>query len=237
MPPHGVHWLLVDEFAPADQLGADGHPRRGGFLPPVKLPRRMWAGGRLEFTTPPPIGEPLTRTSTVSSITPKTGSNGPLIFVTVEHLIESAVGPHIREEQDLVYMQVTASGPRRVDSDEASRTAWRTLTVIPDEVMLFRYSALTRNGHRIHYDADYARTIELYPGLVIHGPLTATLLMTFAVRCFGRQPLRRFAFRGRAPLIKGDTLVLKADRESDTALRLSAVTSQGLVGMTATAEL
>lgn len=237
LPPYSVHWLLFNEFVPVDQVGTDGHARRGGFLPPIELPRRMWAGSRLEFSAPIPVGEPLTRTSKVLSVTPKTGSHGPLVFVTVEHRVESAAGPHIREEQDLAYMRIAASGPRPVDTEEAARTPWRTMSVTPNEVMLFRYSALTRNGHRIHYDADYARTTELYPGVVIHGPLTATLLLTFAARCFDEQPLRRFTFRGRSPLFNGDTLVLKADRESDTALRLSACTAEGLVGMTATAEL
>lgn len=236
-PPYGVHWLLFDEFVPADQVGTDGHPRRGEFLPPIELPHRMWAGGRLEFRLPLPVGEPLTRTSKIMSVTAKTGNSGSLVFVTVEHLIESAAGLHIHEEQDLVYLRIAAAGPRRVDAAEATRATWRTLTVTPDEVMLFRYSALTRNGHRIHYDADYARMVEHYPGVVIHGPLTATLLLTLAARCVDGRPVRCFTFRGRAPLINGDTLVLKADRESATALRLAACTTEGLVAMTATAKL
>lgn len=228
---HGLHWLVFDRFAPASATGVDGHPRRGGFLPPIELPRRMWAGGRLEFLQPIEEGDTLTRNSRVESVTRKEGRAGELVFVTVSHEVHGASGLLIKEEQDLVYLDIAPAKPRGAAVELEERTPLHT-AVTPDEVMLFRYSALTRNSHRIHYDAEYAREVELYPALVVHGPLTATLLMWFSAQCAGERPLRSFSFRGQSPLYVGDAVRLEA-AASDQGYELVARNPADGVGMSA----
>jgi 3-methylfumaryl-CoA hydratase len=203
LPPL-THWLHFLPKARQSEIGPDGHPRRGGFLPPVPLPRRMWAGSRIEFLAPIPIGAAMTKRSTVHSVEAKVGSSGDMVFVTVRHEITAESMAAIIEEQDLVYREApnpdaTASNERA--SAEAPVSEW-SRTVTPDAVQLFRYSALTFNGHRIHYDRDYARDVESYPGLVVHGPYTATLLVDHFLR---RQPgarIGKIAFRARGPLFE-----------------------------------
>ena len=196
------HWLY---FLPAyrqSEVGPDGHAKRGGFLPPVPLPRRMWAGSRIEWQGPLAIGDEVSRNSSIVSIVPKHGRSGDLVFVVVRHEISTAAGLALVEEHDIVYRGLgapegerapAASGPQSVGP-----AAW-TRRVVPDDVLLFRYSALTFNSHRIHYDQEYARREENYPDLVVHGPLTATLLQAFAAS-HGGKPLRAFEFRGMSPL-------------------------------------
>ncbi len=199
------HWLYFWTVHPPPGLGPDGHPAKGGFLPPVPLPRRMWAGGRLSFLSPLRLGERIARTSTILKVEEKSGKSGPLVFVTVEHRLANARGEAIVEEQDLVYRAASASGPPLPASGGAAPDApWRD-DVMPDPVLLFRYSALTMNGHRIHYDRPYAMNEEAYPALVVHGPLQATLLAGLAVRRLER-PLSRFEFRGQSPAFDGVTL-------------------------------
>jgi 3-methylfumaryl-CoA hydratase len=225
------HWTLFQDWAPADGLGPDGHPRRGGFLPPVHdLPRRMWAGGRLVFHAPLIIGEAVTRTSTILSVAEKRGASGRLVFVTVRHDIAGASGPAITEEQDLVYRGIEGSAVRP-GTTAAPVPSISARTVRPDPVLLFRYSALTGNGHRIHYDADYVRDVEFYPGLVVHGPLQATWLAAMV-----GEGLSRFAFRGLRPAFAGNKLVLEAWREDDV-IRLRSRDETGAVCMTAEAGL
>ncbi len=201
------HWMLFQDWVPAPGLGPDGHPRRGGFLPPVHdLPRRMWAGGRLVFHAPLHEGDAVRRTSTIRNVVGKTGGSGRLVFVTVEHRIEGSGGLAIEEQQDIVYRgtegAAVKSAPPAAPAPEGARTA----TVLPDPVLLFRYSALTGNGHRIHYDMDYVRDEEGYPGLIVHGPLQATWLAGL----LSDRPLRRFSFRGRRPAFHGGRLALEA---------------------------
>ena len=200
------HWLYFWDVRPPSGLGVDGHHAKGVFLPPVTRPRRMWAGGRLEFLQPLKLGEAVTRVSTIRKVESKTGRSGTLVFVTVQHELSGEAGLAIVEEQDLVYREPAAPGSIVAPSDggEAPAASWRE-TVDPDSVLLFRYSALTMNGHRIHYDLPYARDQEAYPGLVVHGPLQATLLMDLAVRNLGA-PVRRFEFRGQAPAFAGAPL-------------------------------
>jgi len=223
------HWLQFWEArAPAD-TGPDGHPRRGGFLPPVALPRRMWAGGRLVFRAPLLLGEPVRRVSVIRSITAKSGRSGELVFVTVAHALHGEQGLAIEEEQDIVYRGEAGGG---APAPEAGTPA-PAETLRPDPVLLFRYSALTMNGHRIHYDLPYATGIEGYAGLVVQGPLQATLLAALAGRELGR-PLRTFGFRGLAPAFADHDLHLHAER-TDTGLALW--TSQnGMRSMSAQAE-
>lgn len=191
------HWLHFWNVQPPAGLGADGHPAKGGFLPPVPLPRRMWAGGRLEFIAPLRLGEAVTRTSTILSVTPKSGKSGNLVFVTVKHELAGENGLAVVEEQDLVYREAATSAmPAPGAAGPVPETTWRE-TVSPDTVLLFRYSALTMNGHRIHYDRPYAMNEECYPALVVHGPLQATLLAELAARKGGS--LQTFSFRGQTP--------------------------------------
>jgi 3-methylfumaryl-CoA hydratase len=237
--PGGIHWLLFDRFLPADELSEDGHPRRGGFLPPVDLPRRMWAGGELEFLAPIPLEQQLTRRSTIRTVSRKDGSRGPLVFVTVDHAVEDASGAIlIKERQDIVYtvFETGAKAPQAAVSEPLTPGERSFAVPEPNSVSLFRYSALTHNGHRIHYDADYARDVEGYPGLVVHGPLTATLLIWFA-RTVGDTDglgLKTFSFRGRSPLFLGTPVQLVATW-ADNELLLEARADGRSITMTATA--
>jgi 3-methylfumaryl-CoA hydratase len=206
VPPLG-HWLYFLPDARQSIIGADGHPRRDehSLLPPVPLPRRMWAGSRIEYLSPVAVGAALTRVTTIDAIKPKRGASGDLLFVTLRHDIAADGVAAIREEQDIVFRAPAgASAPSPVavapaipDSSDATRS------VVPDPVMLFRYSALTFNAHRIHYDRDYARDVEGYAGLVVHGPLIATLLMDHFLRVGPGAAPRHFRFRAEAPLIDG----------------------------------
>ena len=213
------HWTLFQDWVMPDQIGPDGHPRRGGFLPAVHdLPRRMWAGGRLTFHDAPlREGDAVRRTSTILRVEEKAGASGRLVFVTVRHLVEGPKGPALEEEQDIVYRAAEGAAVKPAEAAPAWPGA-RSAIVVPDPVMLFRYSALTGNGHRIHYDQPYVTSVEGYPGLVVHGPLQATLLAHHAMD--GAAPglrLTRFAFRGRRPCFDGRPLTLLAQPEGDAA--------------------
>jgi 3-methylfumaryl-CoA hydratase len=205
--PPGWHWAFFNPAAKARDLGRDGHPKRGGFLPPVDLPRRMWAGGRLEFRAPLPVGAAATRVSTIAKVEAKTGRSGRLAFVTVAHEIAVHGQVCVAEEHDIVYREDPVPGaPAPVPPQAPSDAAWER-EFRADPTLLFRYSALTFNGHRIHYDRDYATGVEGYAGLIVHGPLLATLLMDLAVARTGRQ-LRRFAFRAQGPVVDTAPFVL-----------------------------
>ncbi|WP_320178926.1 MaoC family dehydratase N-terminal domain-containing protein [Roseovarius pacificus] len=194
------HWLYFLEAKPLGELGRDGHPKKGGFLPPVVLPRRMWAGGRFEFHAPAPLGAVVTKRSTIKNIVEKNGRSGALCFVTVLHELFLEDGTlALTEEHDIVYREDPHPDAPKPAPTPAPTQAKVSEVVTPSQVMLFRYSALTFNGHRIHYDVDYARSVEGYEGLVFHGPLTATLLIDLAARTFGQAP-KSFEFRGLAPL-------------------------------------
>lgn len=213
--PPGWHWLFFNPFVRRSELGEDGHPKRGGFLPPVPLPRRMWAGGRVDYLADLPIGALVEKRSEIASIDRKVGKRGELVFVTVRHTLSADGTACIREEQDIVYRAPSAPGAPAAAAEPAPGGAIASEEMRPDTVLLFRYSALTSNGHRIHYDLPYAREEEGYPGLVVHGPLTATLLQGFARRCRGNARLARFAFRGVSPLFVDRPFRLEAaaDRE------------------------
>jgi 3-methylfumaryl-CoA hydratase len=198
--PPGLFWCLAPEIVSQADLGADGHPRRGLFLPPVPLPRRMWAGGELAFHGTFAVGETVTKTSTIEDIAEKSGRSGTLCFVTVRHAYSVDGALVLDERQDIVYRAPPsheAEPPPAAAPPSATATV-RAVETTPTQ--LFRYSALTFNGHRIHYDADYARTVEGYDGLVVHGPLQATWMLNLSAARLGRLPAR-FAYRGRAPLL------------------------------------
>jgi 3-methylfumaryl-CoA hydratase len=199
MLPPLYHWLYFWNVQPPTYLGVDGHPATGGFLPPIPLPRRMWAGGRLKFIKPLILGERVTRTSTILEIQEKAGKSGPLIFVTVRHELSGENGIAVIEEQDIVYREPAApTGIASAKENAAVPEASWHREVCPDTVLLFRYSALTMNGHRIHYDRPYAVQEEAYPALVVHGPLQATLLADLASRNL-KGPITGFDFRGQSP--------------------------------------
>ncbi len=224
------HWMGWTPEAAMSALGRDGHPARGGFLPPVPLERRMWAGGRLEFLAPLRLGEVMHRRSEITNVAEKTGSTGRMVFVTVAHQISGAAGLAVREEQDIVYVAMPDrfAPPPPVDAPAA---IWSDAVGI-DTVRLFRFSALTFNAHRIHYDLPYATGVEKYPGLVVHGPLQAMLLMQAACRHRGALPLR-FRFRGVRPLFHFDTLRLQAQAEALGSQTLASVNGEGLACMQA----
>lgn len=192
------HWCYFLEGAPMQELGLDGHPARGGFLPPADNRNRMWAGSRITFEGDLCAGVPAQRTSTVANIVEKTGKTGSLLFVTVTHDIEQEGVRVIREEQDIVYRTPTA--PKLQGTEPAPDAQWR-MTIEPSPVWLFRYSALTFNGHRIHYDFPYVTEQEGYPGLVVHGPLIATSMVQSFCKANPSARIKHLAYRGLRPLI------------------------------------
>lgn len=221
LPPLG-HWLYFLPDARQSAIGEDGHPRRDGhgLLPPVPLPRRMWAGSRIEFLAPIKVGAALVRVTTIDAIRPKRGASGDLLFVTLRHDIAADGVPAIREEQDIVFRgpaPASPAPPAATAAPAAAEPADAIRSILPDPVLLFRYSALTFNAHRIHYDRDYARDVEGYAGLVVHGPLIATLLMDHARRAAPDIVPRHFAFRAEAPLIDGAPFDLCFARDGDRA--------------------
>ena len=235
--PPGGHWLYFRPAARHSELGPDGHPKRGGFLPPVPLPRRMWAGGRLEFLRPIRIGETATRVSRIGDVALKEGRAGPLVFVRVDHEISGPNGPALKEEHDIVYRGIPAPGTAVPMAPAPEGTVWRR-AVAPDPTMLFRYSALTFNGHRIHYDQPYATKVEGYPGLVVHGPLIATLLMDLIRREAPGARLKRFSYRAQGPLF--DTALFSVEGIPGTDGRSAEVWARapdGALAMRADAEL
>ena len=239
--PPGIHWCLAPQVAPTAELSPDGHPARGGFLPPVPLPRRMWAGGTLEIGRPLRGGDEVHRTSRIEDVTLKKGRTGQLCFVTVMHALTAGAETVLRERQDLVY-RATGQGAPWLSSTPAPATPdnvsaepadlWHR-AVDAHPTLLFRYSALTFNGHRIHYDRRYCLEEEGYPGLVVHGPLQATLLLQFATQIGGAWP-KRFSFRSEAPLFDGVAFALHAERTAG-GLRLSTADAAGRQAMRAEA--
>jgi 3-methylfumaryl-CoA hydratase len=253
------HWIYFLEGAPARELGRDGHPARGGFLPPVPLANRMWAGGRVEFLAPVILGATVRRTSTVVRVDHKSGRSGDLVFVTVLHEFASPAGETlVREEHDIVYREPSCTAgegsgghARSVAASRSSARAGNALapgtlrvqpparrlerTIVPTSTLLFRYSALTFNGHRIHYDADYCRDVEGYPNLVVHGPLLATMLANLAEEvCGGR--LASFTYRAVSPAFLGDVLTLRTEAR-ERHVGLQAALADGRVCMKAEATI
>jgi 3-methylfumaryl-CoA hydratase len=231
--PFTVHWCLAQPVYPMSELGPDGHPARGGFLPPVPLPRRMWAGGELEFLEPLRVGDETTRTSRISDVTMKTGSTGALCFVSVEHLITTSRGLAIRERQDIVYRDVSPSAAPTKPAAPPPAAQHRE-SHIADPVLLFRYSALTFNGHRIHYDRDYVTKVEGYPGLIFHGPMQAALLVEFAAKLRGGTAPKKFSYRGVQPLFEGGEFSVNAN-DADAGMELWTANSAGQPTMKGTA--
>ncbi|WP_234683581.1 FAS1-like dehydratase domain-containing protein [Bradyrhizobium monzae] len=232
--PFTVHWCLAQPVFPMSMLGPDGHPTRGGFLPPVPLPRRMWAGGEIEFLQPLRVGDESTRTSRIADVQVKSGSTGTLCFVSVEHSISSPRGVAIRERQDIVYREMTTSAPASAKTPPPPPKPQHRETHVSDPVLLFRYSALTFNGHRIHYDRDYVTKVEGYPGLIFHGPLQAALIIEMAAKLRSGKPPKKFTYRGLQPLFEGSEFSINAN-ETAEGMELWTANAEGQPTMKGTA--
>lgn len=232
------HWLYFLPLHRHSEIGQDGHPRRGGFLPPVPLPRRMWAGSRLQFVQPLRIGESVERVSRIESVSGKHGRSGELVFVKVHHTLSNAAGPAILEEHDIVYREEPAPDATPPVSRPAPDCAAWEVELYPDEVLLFRYSALTFNGHRIHYDWPYVTGVEGYPGLVVHGPLIATLLLEHMQRQLPGVQLAAYEFRAVSPAFNTVPFFVCGQPAADgRSVKLWARSAEGALHMEATATL
>jgi 3-methylfumaryl-CoA hydratase len=231
------HWLYFLPLHRQSEIGPDGHARRGGFLPPVPLPRRMWAGGRLAFQRPLAVGSAVTRTSRIEDVSGKTGRTGNLVFVLVRHEIADEAGVAIVEEHDIVYRDDPHPDAPAPVARRAPTDAQWTREIVPDDVLLFRYSALTFNGHRIHYDRRYVTEVEGYPGLIVHGPLIATLLLDLLRRQLPDAQVKTFNFRAVQPLFDTAPFAVCGRQEGDGTVTLWARTHDGRLAMDASATL
>ena len=233
--PWTTHWCLAQPVFPMSELSQDGHPTRGGFLPPVPLPRRMWAGGELQFFDTMRVGDEVKRHSRISDVTMKTGSTGVLCFVAVEHEITTPRGMAIRERHDIVYRDMSSTAPAAPAKTPPPPPAAKHREIhMADPVLLFRYSALTFNGHRIHYDRDYVTRVEGYPGLVFHGPLQASFIVELAAKLHGGTPPKKLSYRGVQPLFEGSEFSVNAN-DTGTGMELWTANSQGQPTMKGTA--
>ncbi len=237
--PQGLHWCLGLPDTPTAQLAEDGHPTKGSFLPPIPLPRRMWASSEVAFEQPLKLGDEISRVSTVASIEEKSGKSGDLVFVAVDH--ETSVGDRvaIRERQNIVYREPAAAPAPASETSTAAPDLqdwdWQQ-PILPSEPLLFRYSALTFNSHRIHYDKPYAMQEEGYPDLVVQGPLMATWLLNLAASNLGANRLSRFSFRGMSPAFANRALYLVGKQEGEK-ISLAVIGSDGKEIMTAQAAI
>jgi 3-methylfumaryl-CoA hydratase len=231
------HWLYFLPLHRQSEIGADGHAQRGGFLPPVPLPRRMWAGSRIDFLAPVRAGQAISRQSRIADVRLKEGRTGPLVFVHVHHDISAEGQLAIHEEHDIVYREMPAPGEPAPAGIAPPASAGWSREIRPDDVLLFRYSALTFNGHRIHYDRRYVTEVEGYPGLIVHGPLIATLLLDLLRRELPTARVRRFSFKAVKPIFDIAPFSVCGRLQDDKTVHLWAVTSDGHLAMDATAEL
>jgi 3-methylfumaryl-CoA hydratase len=232
------HWLYFLPLHRQSEIGADGHARRGGFLPPVPLPRRMWAGSQFEFIAPLRVGDRVARTSTIADVTVKEGRTGKLVFVKVRHELRcnDAADPALVEFHDIVYRDAQQPGDVPPPPQAAPTGAAWQREIVPDDVLLFRYSALTFNGHRIHYDRKYVTEVEGYPGLVVHGPLIATLLMDLLRRHLPGADVASFRFKAVRPTFDLHPFKVSGQRDGNT-VKLWAQDHEGWLTMDAVATL
>ena len=232
------HWLYFLPLHRQSEIGADGHAKRGGFLPPVALPRRMWAGSQFEFRAPVRVGDVVERTSTIANVTEKEGRTGKLVFVKVRHELRcnGAADPALVEFHDIVYREAKQPGDVEPPPQPAPAGAAWQRQIVPDDVLLFRYSALTFNGHRIHYDRKYVTEVEGYPGLIVHGPLIATLLMDLVRREMSGAEVASFSFKAVRPTFDLHPFQVNGAPQADgKTIRLWAQDHEGWLTMDATA--
>ncbi|GEQ78096.1 acyl-CoA dehydrogenase [Comamonas testosteroni] len=235
--PHCWHWLYFLPHGKQSEIGSDGHPQRGGFLPPVPLPRRMWAGSQIAFHAPLRVGQSISRTSRIVDVRMKEGRTGPLVFVKVDHEITAEGKLAISERHDIVYRDLPAHGEPAPAFAEAPTDAMWSRRIVPDDVLLFRYSALTFNGHRIHYDRRYVTEVEGYPGLIVHGPLIATLLLDLLRRCLPQAQVETFSFRAVKPLFDIAPFDVCGRMVDEKTVQLWSKDAAGHLTMDATATL
>lgn len=232
----GWHWMYFNEMAPRREIRRDGHPAPSGIMPPVPLPRRMWAGNRIEVRKKLPVGVEAKRRSEVRSLDYKSGKTGDLVFVTIRHTIAGPDGTAFVEDQDVVYRQDQPPGTPRPQPPAAPEDPVWLRMVKPDPVLLFRYSALTLNSHRIHYDLPYARDVEGYDDLVVHGPLQATMLINLAMAQNPKRRFARFSFRAFSPLFADAPFMLAGSPEGDAGCHVWTMDEQGGLAMECRAE-
>jgi 3-methylfumaryl-CoA hydratase len=234
------HWLYFLPLYRQSDVGPDGHAKRGSFLPPVPLPRRMWAGSQMAFHRPLRIGDELSRTSSIADVTEKSGSSGALVFVKVRHdiSVRGDTTPALTEYHDIVYREAPQPGAAPAEARAApASSAWQR-SIVPDDVLLFRYSALTFNGHRIHYDRRYVTEVEGYPGLIVHGPLLATLLLDLLRRQAPSAEVARFEFRAMRPVFDTHAFNVCGEPATDgRTVHLWIRDHEGALAMDATATL
>jgi 3-methylfumaryl-CoA hydratase len=234
------HWLYFLPMHRQSEIGADGHAKRGGFLPPVPLPRRMWAGSQFEFRAPVRVGDEVTRKSTIADVTEKEGRTGKLVFVKVMHEVRcnGSANPAIVEYHDIVYREAKRPGdPEPPPQPAEAGAAWQR-EIVPDDVLLFRYSALTFNGHRIHYDRKYVTEVEGYPGLIVHGTLIATLLMDLLRRNTNDADVATFRFKAVRPTFDLNSFRVNGQAQQDgKSISLWAQDHEGWLTMDAVATL
>ncbi|MEP1661349.1 MAG: MaoC family dehydratase N-terminal domain-containing protein [Anderseniella sp.] len=235
--PPGWHWAFFPDITPLSGIGRAGHQALGEFLPPITLPRRMWASGDLKIIQPLSIGETVDKTSTIVSIEEKQGRTGPLVFVRVGHEFSGDRGGSMAEEHQIVYRDAPVSGAAPPEPMLPLHEPDRSVTLTASPVQLFRYSAITFNSHRIHYDVDFCRDEEGYDGLIIHGPLTATLLMDFACRQAADKDLKAFTFRALSPLTHIHQFSLHIRETDENSFSVWACNHHGELAMTADAEM
>jgi 3-methylfumaryl-CoA hydratase len=238
MLPPLWHWLYFLPLHRQSEIGADGHAKRGGFLPPVPLPRRMWAGSQFEFRSPVRVGDHVERTSTIANVTEKSGRTGKLVFVKVRHELRcnGAPNPAVVEFHDIVYRDAKQPGDVEPPPLPSPQDAVWQREIVPDDVLLFRYSALTFNGHRIHYDRKYVTEVEGYPGLIVHGPLIATLLMDLVRRQMPGAEVASFSFKAVRPTFDLHAFKVNGAPQADgKTVRLWAQDHDGWLTMDAVA--
>ena len=233
--PAMLHWCLTPMIAPHFRLGPDGHPARGSFLPPVPLPRRMWAGSDIEFLAPLVMGDTITRRSRIATVEMKKGKTGSLIFVNVDHHYSTVRGDAVRDLQTIVYLPSESRTSAPESAAKSAAPDEQCLVMRANSAMLARYCGLLFNSHRIHFDRSYAMNEEHYAGLVVHGPLQASLLAEFAAELHGAEAPCRFSFRGLAPLFDDADFSLRAKLEGDVGT-LRILDNTGRTTMQAKAE-
>jgi 3-methylfumaryl-CoA hydratase len=234
------HWLYFLPLHRQSEIGPDGHAKRGGFLPPVPLPRRMWAGSQFEFRSPVRVGDTVERTSTIADVSGKEGRTGKLVFVKVRHEVRcnGAAEPAIVEFHDIVYREAKRPGDVEPAPQPAETGAAWQRVIVSDDVLLFRYSALTFNGHRIHYDRKYVTEVEGYPGLIVHGPLIATLLMDLVRRNAPEADVATFRFKAVRPTFDLNPFRVNGQLQDDgRTIKLWAQDHEGWLTMDASATL
>lgn len=234
--PPTWQWLYFVDTPQASATGPDGHPKTGGFLPPVPLPRRMWAAGNFTIAKPLTLGCPAQQSSVIKSVDLKAGKSGTLLFVNVEHSTRQNGELCLVEEQNIVYRDMPTTSAPLPPGELAPADADWEMPITPDPVLLFRYSALTYNGHRIHYDRDYAVNSEFYPALVVHGPLLATLLAELVVKHIPGAQMETFQFRAQRPSFDTDNFTVCGKRNGDN-LALWTRSHDGFIGMSAKVKL